>query len=110
MKYFRKMAELQPTHPNVNSEVCQVLGYLLVDISVQAALGALCRQVLLPLRKLSSRELVYKMHLVQLNFSSQAQINVLKINSCVLEAELLKFSLFRTTSNEDMKHEHRNVV
>ena len=58
MKYFRKMAELCPTHPNVNLEVCQVLGYLLVDIWVQAALGALCRQVILPLRKLSSRELV----------------------------------------------------
>ena len=72
MKYFRKMAELQHTHPNVNSEVCQVLGYLLVDIWVQAALGALCRQVLIPLCKLSSRELVYKVHLVQLHLSLQA--------------------------------------
>ena len=75
MKYSRKGGELQPTYPNVNSEVSQV------PLASQARhrgtwlpphwhWGWNCTQCTLqtsspPPRKLGSRELVCKVHLVQ---------------------------------------------
>ena len=99
IKYSRKGAELQETHPNVNSEACRV--HLASQARHQGTLLPPCwhwgwnctwctLQTSSPLpRKLGSRELVCKVHLVQfqlkytrvhgwVHLSSQARIGVLK--------------------------------
>ena len=120
MKYSRKGGELQPTHPNVNSEVSQV------PLASQARhrgtwlpprwhWGWNCTRCTLqtsspPPRKLGSGELVCKVHLVQfqlkytrvhvrVHLSSQARISELEHElRCTWVGEVLH--LFRRTSSK----------
>ena len=122
MKYSRKGGELQPTHPNVNSEVSQV------PLASQARhrgtwlpprwhWGWNCTRCTLqtsspPPRKLGSGELVCKVHLVQfqlkytrvhvwVHLSSQARIGVLKHElRCTWSWVGEVLPLFRRTSSK----------
>ena len=82
-----------------------VLGYLLVDIGVETALGALCRQVLLRLASSALENLSAKWTSCSLNsstpefmfeFTSPRKLGSvnLNMNSGVLEAESVKLSPF----------------
>ena len=115
MKYSRRGEELQPTHPNVNSEVSQVplasqarhRGTWLprADIGVETALGAVYRQVLLRLASSALENLSAKCTSCSFNsstpeimfeFTSPRKLGSVNsnMNSGVLEAELVKFSPF----------------
>ena len=77
MYSFEAPQKLQTTHPNVNSEACQVplpsqarhLGTCL-NIGSGNALGALCRQVLLSLASSASKNLSSKCTLCSFNSST----------------------------------------
>ena len=115
MKYSRKVAELQPTHPMSTRKSVKyplsrklgirVLGYLLIDIGVETAIGSLCRQVLLLLASSALENLSAKCTLCSFNSSTpeflfeytspHTLVSVYSnMNSGVLEAELVELPPF----------------
>ena len=122
MKYSRKGGELQPTHPNVNSEVSQVplasqARHRCTWLPPRWHWGWNCTRCTLqtsspPPRKLGSGELVCKVHLVQfqlkytrvhvrVHLSSQARIGELEHElRCTWSWVGEVLPLFRRTSSK----------
>ena len=115
MKYSRKGVDLHQLFPMSTRRFAKypsprklgigVLGYLLVDIGVETALGALCRQVLLRLASSAPENLSAKCTSCSFNsstpefmfeFTSPRKLGSVNsnMNSGVLEAESVKFSPF----------------